>query len=330
MSERKIQYYAAPMEGITGYIYRNAHRHHFGGIEKYYTPFLTPKQGKGWTSKEKNDVLPAHNADVHLVPQILTNRADWFVRMAEQLYDLGYEEVNLNLGCPSGTVTAKGKGSGFLADTEALDRFFEEVFQKISGKVSVKTRLGIEKPEEMKTLMEVYNRYPIAELVIHARVQKDMYKKPVNREMFGEALAVSCHPVCYNGDIFTLEDGIAFSERFSDVERIMVGRGLLMDPALAEKLTGKGFTTDPVETPAERMARWRGFHQELCDGYEEIMSGERNVLFKMKELWNYMIESFPEQKKYLKKIKKASQLSEYKKVVEALFEEAEQNGGSSR
>lgn len=319
----------APMEGITGYIYRNAHRHHFDGIEKYYTPFLTPKQGKGWTSKEKNDVLPAHNVDVPLVPQILTNRAEWFVRMAEQLYALGYEEVNLNLGCPSGTVTAKGKGSGFLADTEALDRFFDAVFRTISGKVSVKTRLGIEDPGEMKELMEVYNRYPIHELVIHARVQKDMYKKPVNWEAFGEALEVSRHPVCYNGDIFTVEDGKVFAEMFPKVDRIMIGRGLLMDPMLAEKLTGKA-AEQSVESRKEELARWRGFHSELCDGYEEIMSGERNVLFKMKELWNYMIESFPKQRKYMKKIKKAGRLSEYKSIVETLFEEAEQSGGDTQ
>ena len=131
-----MKIYAAPMEGVTGYVYRNAHRHYFQGIDKYYTPFLTPKKGKGWTSREKNDIAPEHNRNMTVVPQILTNQAEDFVRMAEKLADCGYEEINLNLGCPSGTVVSKGKGCGFLADREKLLRFFEEVFDKVTVRVS--------------------------------------------------------------------------------------------------------------------------------------------------------------------------------------------------
>src|SRR5699024_4392227 len=130
--------------GVTGYVYRNAHRKYFRGIDKYFTPFLTPKQGKGWTSREKNDVAPEHNRTLVLVPQILTNRAEDFVRMAEKLADCGYGEVNLKLGCPSGTVVAKGKGCGFLADRDQLLHFFTYVFDHMREdiRVSVKTRLG--------------------------------------------------------------------------------------------------------------------------------------------------------------------------------------------
>ena len=311
--EHTKKFYAAPMEGITGYIYRNAHYHYFGGVDKYFTPFLTPKQGKGWTSKEKNDVSPAHNQGICVIPQILTNNAADFLRMAEILKDIGYEEINLNLGCPSRTVVTKGKGSGFLADTEALRRFFDQVFQKSQMKISVKTRLGLENPEEIIELMKIYNEFPIHEVILHARVQKDMYKKPVNKEAFRQAFLLCRHSMCYNGDIFTQEDYRAFSGTFPDVEKIMCGRGLIANPQLSEEIS------HPGEAVVMDRVRWKAFHDEVCDGYEEIMSGERNVLFKMKELWSYMAEAFPEGKKYTKKIRKAVKLSEYRKISEELF-----------
>lgn len=321
---KETKFYAAPMEGITGYVYRNAHRHYFHGVDKYFTPFLTPKQGKGWTSKEKNDVMPEHNRGVFVVPQILTNRADDFVRMATQLEEIGYEEVNLNLGCPSRTVTAKGKGSGFLAEPEELRRFFDQVFSRVTVKVSVKSRLGVERPEEVHRLMEIYNEFPLCEVILHARVQKDLYKKPVNREGFRQAFLLCGHPMCYNGDIYTKKDYEDFSAEFASVNGVMCGRGMLANPELPERIKARelpgGIQVKAKETeaPLDRM-RWKGFHDEVCRGYEEIMSGERNVLFKMKELWSYMITSFPEGKQYGKKIRKVTRLSEYKKIVEELF-----------
>ena len=307
-----MKYYAAPMEGITGYVYRNAHHHYFKGIDKYFTPFLTPKKGKGWTSKEKNDILPEHNEGIPVVPQILTNQADDFIRMAGQLQDCGYDEVNLNLGCPSGTVVAKGKGCGLLKDTEALREFFEQVFDKVTVKVSVKTRLGLEDPYEIEELMEVYNQFPLSEVIIHARVHKDFYKRPVNLEAFQKGFLMCRHPVCYNGDIFTAEDYKEFCRIFPEVETVMFGRGLIADPQLAEQIR-YGENLDKM--------RWKAFHDEVCQGYEEIMSGERNVLFKMKELWNYMMPEFEGAEKIAKKIKKATRLQDYKQLVEILFQE---------
>ena len=286
------------MEGVTGYVYRNAHRHYFQGIDKYYTPFLTPKKGKGWTSREKNDIAPEHNQNINLVPQILTNQADDFVRMAEKLADCGYEEINLNLGCPSGTVVSKGKGCGFLADREKLLRFFEQVFDKVTVKVSVKTRLGLDSPEEIEPLMAIYNQFPLSEVIIHARIHKDFYKRPVNREAFRKGFLLCRHPVCYNGDIFAKADFERFREEFPEVDRIMIGRGLIANPQLAEMFT-----------------------EEICAGYEDIMSGERNVLFKMKELWNYMLPMFEDGEKIGKKIKKSVRLQTYKELVDMLFRE---------
>lgn len=307
-----MKVYAAPMEGITGYVYRNAHRHHFQGIDTYYTPFLTPKKGKGWTSKEKNDIMPEHNNDIALVPQILTNQPEDFVRMAEKLAACGYKEVNLNLGCPSGTVVAKGKGCGFLADREKLLEFFDKVFEKVTVKVSVKTRLGVDCAEEIVPLIEIYNRFPLSEVIIHARIHKDFYKKPVNKEAFRKAFLLCRHPVCYNGDIFTIEDFQQFCRDFPEVDRIMVGRGLIANPQLAEMF---------VQGGQPDKERWKAFHDEVCLGYEKIMSGERNVLFKMKELWNYMLPMFEDGDKLGKKIRKTNRLQEYKEFVNMLFRE---------
>ena len=185
--QHKVQCYAAPLEGITGYIYRNAHQHIFQGVDKYFTPFVTPKPKKGLNTREKNDIAPEHNK----------NKAADFIKVAGMMEELGYKEVNLNLGCPSGTVVSKKKGSGFLADLEGMKYFFDEVFSQVNIEVSVKTRLGVENPDEVIDLMNVYNAFPISEVIVHARVREDYYKRPVNQEAFAQCLAISKHPVCY-------------------------------------------------------------------------------------------------------------------------------------
>ncbi len=304
--------YAAPMEGITGYRYRNVHHKYFPGIDKYFTPFITPKIKRGFTNREKNDILPENNKGIPLVPQILTRNPEDFLSLARRLKeDYGYDEVNLNLGCPSGTVVSKGKGSGFLADPDQLRSFFETVCSHTGIRVSVKTRLGMKDPEEIIALMGIYNDYPLSELIIHARVREDMYKKPVNREAFARALAISRHKVCYNGDLFSPEDCGEFRKTFPQVDRLMMGRGLIARPSLAlESLGGK-----------RDLKQEEAFLEELCQTYEEVMSGEKNVLFKMKEIWSFMLSQFPEGKRIGKKIKKTSCLREYKMLVKELYQE---------
>ena len=168
-----MYYYLAPMEGITTWVFRKAYHKYFRPMDKYFTPFLVPHTHKDFNFKEKNEILPEHNAGQNLVPQILTNNAEDFVRTANALKRYGYEEVNLNLGCPSGTVVSKGRGAGFLRHIEKLDRFFDEVFSSLEMKISVKTRIGIQEPGEFEEILEVYNRYPLSELIIHPRIRQD-------------------------------------------------------------------------------------------------------------------------------------------------------------
>lgn len=306
--------YFAPLDGITGYVYRNAHHSFYGGIDKYFIPFISPNQNRPLAPKEIRDVLPEHNRDMYAVPQILTNRVDYFVRAAEVLEkEYGYGEVNLNLGCPSRTVVSKGKGAGFLAKPEELDRFLEEIFEKAKVKISLKTRIGMERAEEFRGLLEIFNRYPLHELIVHPRVQKDYYNNKPDRKAFAEALHESRNPVCYNGDIFTLEDYRMLKAEFPTVNRIMLGRGLLMNPALAEEIK-----TEKRDNFTD-IKRLKAFHDRLYYDYKQVMSGDRNVLFKMKEFWSYAENLFSEEKKLLKAIKKTTKLCDYEQKAGELL-----------
>lgn len=301
-----MKFYFAPLEGITGHVYRNVHHEMFGGIDKYFTPFVSPTSNHSFKSREKRDVLPENNVGIPVVPQILTNHADEFIYTADRLIEYGYREINLNLGCPSGTVVSKGRGSGFLARPEELERFLDEIYDKMQVPVSIKTRLGKDSPEEFRELIKIFNRYPVYELTIHPRIRSDYYKNKPDWDMFGEALAASTNPVCYNGDINSLEDYERFLERFPTVERMMIGRGLIANPALVRELTtGERVSWQEVMTFADR----------LCKAYREIMP-DNPVLFKMKEVWTYMSANHPEAGKLWKKIKKTRKLSEYEREIQ--------------
>lgn len=301
----QTHFYLAPLEGITTFIYRNIFYEMFGGMDKYFTPFIAPSSNHNFKGRAKRDALPENNRNIPLVPQILTNHADDFLYTAGCLQAYGYTEINLNLGCPSGTVVSKGRGSGFLAYPEELECFLDEIFKKTDVDISIKTRLGKEKPDDFFEIIKIYNKYPISELTIHPRVQKDFYKNKPNWDMFERALEISKNPICYNGDINTCEDYERFRERFPTVNHIMIGRGIIANPGLVRQIqTGKELS-EP-----ERIA----FIQRLCDAYNDIMPGEP-TLFKMKEIWSYMCRNHPGGMKLWKRIKKTKKLSEYRDII---------------
>lgn len=302
--------YFAPLEGLTGYVYRNAHHAFFGSMDKYFSPFIVPNQTGKLRSKELRDILPENNQGMLLVPQLLTNNARDFIQSAGFLKQLGYQEINLNLGCPSATVVSKNKGAGFLAKREALDAFLEEIFSSSVLDISIKTRIGKQLPEEFYELIEIYNKYPMKELIIHPRTRDDFYNNLPNRKVFADALKLSKNTVCYNGDIRSVSDYQALTQEFPALDRVMLGRGLLAYPGLADEIKG-GKKTDR-ET-------WKAFHDRLYGDYKEVLSGDRNVLFKMKELWQYMLPMLTEDQGYMKKIKKAERLYDYEQAVYGLF-----------
>lgn len=309
-----MKYYFAPMEGITGYIYRNSYNKFFDNIDKYFTPFIVPNNSRSLKTKELRDILPENNEGINIIPQILTNDSEGFIFTAQKLKRLGYDEINLNLGCPSGTVVAKNRGSGFLAKRDELDKFLEEIFKIDDIKISIKTRIGKESPEEFYELIKIYNKYPMEELIIHPRTRSDFYGNKPNLEVFKDALNLSTNTICYNGDIFTKEDNDKLIETFPKVDKIMIGRGILANPGLMGEIKDGTFVDKKI---------LKDFHDEIFNNYRELFNEDRNAIFRMKELWGYMIHIFSDNKKYAKKIKKAQKLDAYNDAVSSLFEEQE-------
>ncbi len=240
-----MRFYLAPLEGITGYVFRNAVLEQFGtGIDKCFTPFIEPHPHKKcMTARALNDILPEHNGIMMPVPQILTNSAEAYLFAERELAPYGYRELNLNLGCPSGTVTSKQRGSGLLSRPDMLDDMLKGIFENTECEISVKTRIGFESAEEWPALLDIYNKYPIKELIIHPRVRSEFYNGSVHLDAFKYALGSSDIPLCYNGDINSVRDYEELMDRLSSgkctrmPQSIMTGRGMVRNPKLISQLS---------------------------------------------------------------------------------------------
>ncbi len=304
--------YLAPMEELTGYIFRNTIAKHFGYVDKYYTPFITPNQNKILKTKDGREIIPEHNDGLNVVPQVLTNNAEHFIELAELLCELGYKEININCGCPSGTVVKKNRGSGLFRDLYILDALLDGIFEsEIASKlaISVKTRVGLDDTLDFEDIMRVYNKYPISELIIHPRIQMDYYKGKPRMEMFEYGFEHSRTKVCYNGDVATVDDYQKLVEKYgSDMVEdsdklcaIMIGRGAISNPAIFREIrTGQKMTVD----------EFKAFHDDLFEVYATTWS-EKDALFKMKEVWGYIGTQFADIDKPLKRIRKSNNKSEF-------------------
>ena len=300
----------APMEGITGYAFRRVHAEVFGALDRYYTPFISPlpKVGTPFSKRNSRELAPANNQGLDVVPQLLTNDADRFVWAAELLTDMGYKEVNLNLGCPSGTVVAKEKGSGLLCNLPRLEAFLANVCERSPLPVSVKTRIGIASGNEYDVLLALLCRCGIAELIVHPRMQKDFYSGSPRQELYGKTLELAPFPVAYNGDIFTLGDCDALLAAYPQTRHVMIGRGLLANPALAREIRGgEGLTCEELER----------FHNELYQAYTDDMGG--NAVFRMKEWWSYAERAFADPPSVHRIMRKTRQADEYEAAARKIF-----------
>ncbi len=302
-----MRYYFAPMEGLTDSVYRRLHCKYFGGVDRYYMPFLSPTMHRTLTGKEDRELPMADAVDFTAIPQVLTKVAEDFLWAAQVCQDRGYKEINLNVGCPSGTVVAKGKGAGMLTDADALDRFLDAVFNSSPLPISVKTRLGLTEPAEFPALLEVFNRYPIRELTIHPRVRKQFYQGEVDLEMFRHAVRESKNPLCYNGDLFSRQDIAKIAAEFPQVEAVMLGRGLVADPGM---LLSGGTNVKTLEQ----------FHNALLDEYLLLFGGSRNAMFRLKENWSYLLPRFENSEKLAKRLRKTTDLAEYKAIASEIFQ----------
>lgn len=300
-----IRLYFAPMEGITTYTYRNTHNEFFGGCNAYFAPFISPSENERVSERHFRDILPENNKGITLVPQTLTNKSEYVLMFEKQLEKIGYGEFNINLGCPSGTVVKKGKGAGFLKDTDGLDAFLEEIFDKKSMKISVKTRIGYSSGDEMGKLTEIYNKYHFDKLIIHPRVREAMYTGVPDMEAFKKAYESSKNKVCYNGNIFCREDYEKIKDEFN-LDEIMIGRGAIANPAIFREIKGGR----KLET--KELAE---FTQLLAERYMNILKSEVFTLKKLKEIWMYMLWNFPENKKFTKAVKKTNSLADFLQIT---------------
>lgn len=305
-----MRFYFAPMEGVAGYIYRNAYHTYFHHIDKFFAPFIVTSPNGIRRMKEFKDILPENNEDIRLIPQLLSNNVQDFIQAVNEIEAIGYDEINLNVGCPSGTVTSKGRGAGFLLKPKELDRFLDRIYQECRVKISIKTRIGFYEPGEFEKILDIYNNYPVHELIIHPRTREDYYKNNVHLEMFEYAVRECRHKLCYNGDIFLKSDYDKIEKMFPEIECVMLGRGLLRNPSLVENII------EDREEPD-----WKtifAFHNRIYNDYKKILSGDKHILFKMKEIWLHMSCSSEDSEKFFKKIKKAKNLYEYDSIINEL------------
>ena len=301
-----MRYYFAPMEGLTDSIYRRLHHKYFPGVDAYYMPFLSPTVHRQLTAREERELPYAHSVGFYAVPQLLTKVSEDFLWAARQCADRGYDEVNLNLGCPSGTVVAKGKGSGMLRDLDSLDRFLDEIFSAAPLPISVKTRIGINDPTEFPAILDIYNRYPIKELTVHPRIRKAFYKGSVHMEVFDYCVENSKNPLCYNGNLCSKSDISEFSEKYPRISSVMIGRGLIGDPGM---LTPGGTTVATLEA----------FTNELLEEYIREFGGARNAMFRLKENWQFLLGMFDDNDKLRKRLLKTTDVAEFRAITHQIL-----------
>lgn len=307
----------APLDGITKRVFRRVWHERFGGADRYFIPFVSPTDQHILTPRDR---LELEDDGLPQVPQVMAKRAADFVWAAEALADMGYTEVNLNLGCPSGTVTAKGKGSGLLMDPDALDRFLDGVFSAASVPVSVKTRLGYNTPEEFPRLLEVFNRYPIACLTVHPRVRPEKYRGAVHMDCFALAVAESRNPVCYNGDLTSITGVRDLEARFPSLDAAMIGRGAVADPALLRRLRG-----GPAATKEELQAFTAHLYRAYQEFYGQSAPGNQSAPAsqRMKEVWFYLIHLFDGGERLGGRMRRSRGPRAYEDLEAQIFQELE-------
>ena len=305
--------YFAPLEGLTDAIYRRVHFSTFGGADKYFMPFVSPAKSLSFTNRVQFDLSPGQNAGVPAVPQILCRDAALFLDMARLLRDAGYGEVNLNLGCPSGTVTAKGKGAGMLRDLDALNSFLDQIYACPPLPVSLKTRIGFDSPEEWPALLDLITRYPVYEWILHPRTCREFYQGATHRDCYAQALERAKFPVIYNGDLFTAAEAGAFLRDFPQAPGLMLGRGPAANPALFREIRGGArLTVEDI----------RAFHDRLYREYLKYWP-ESAVVGRMHGIMSYLIQAVDCPAPARRALRRATSVQEYGDAAALFFSSAE-------
>jgi tRNA-dihydrouridine synthase len=282
----------------------------FGGIDKYIAPYIQVNAKMEIKPANDRDILSSNNRSLDLIPQIITKDADEFLFVAKYVQKLGYTELNWNLGCPYPMIAKRGMGSGLMSMPEKINEILNRVFAETDIQVSVKMRLGYERPQDIFHVLPVLDRYRLANITIHPRTGKQLYRGEVDLKTFEECLGLSSHKIFYNGDIISVQSFREMKDRFPSINNWMIGRGMIADPFLPSMIKA-----DSPVYPENRYEVFNSFHNALLSSYEEALSGQKHLLMKMYTFWEFFIQSFPGSPKGLKKIKKAQNLSDYREAV---------------
>lgn len=304
--------YLAPLQGFTDFVYRNAYFHLFTGVDKFFTPYLTLKNNQ-LAKKYIKEVLPGNNENINVVPQVLVENDAELKILVDLLGTYGYSEINLNLGCPYPMVTKRGKGAGLLPNPDKIEKIIECFYEICDLKFSVKLRLGMESPEEIKPVIGMLNRYKFEEVIVHPRIARQLYKGEVNLDTMDFIHEKLQQKLVYNGDIFSEADFYRLQKRYKNIHNWMIGRGILMNPFLPAELSGEQFTE------VWKQKKLKEFHERVLAEYLLTMDNEGNVLNRMQQFWIYFSYSFSEQRKVFKAIKKSRNLNQYRTHTERIF-----------
>lgn len=306
--------YFAPLQESTDFVYRRAHAKHFGGIDKYFSPYLLIQKDGGLKKSHLRDTLPENCTGYTLVPQIMAGNSADFLFLARHLTDQGYSEVNWNLGCPYPMVTGKGMGSGLLPHPEKIREILEVALPQLSCRISVKLRAGLVSPEEILQVTPVLNDFPLTEVIFHPRIARQLYSGSPDWGLFAQVAGLMKHRLVYNGDLCTPEELKKAQEQFKTTDTWMIGRGMLMNPLLAAEIKG-------VQLPGkgEKIALLERFHEEIFSNYGTMLSGQSHLITRMTKFWEYFCFLFPNPHKSFKRVKKSTSLAKYEVAVTENF-----------
>jgi len=306
----------APLLGVTNYLFRSVYSTHFKSFDRAIIPFITKGNFDKKTSILKRELSSEINKNLPATAQILTNNPDDFIICAKNVYSLRGKVLNWNLGCPYPQVIKKRRGGGMLPYVDDIKNFLDKAIPSIPVKMSIKVRLGLDTSDTIYKLIEIFNDYPLEELIIHPRTVEQLYTGSVDLDVFSECLTLSKHEVVYNGDIYTVADYKRLKERFPEIKKWMIGRGAVRNPLLAEKIKNESLDERLSEND---LIRIMNFHDDLVEAYKKILSGDKHLLDKMKEVISYLYFSFDSNDKTLKKILRSQTLQEYLFSTRSLF-----------
>ena len=308
----------APLQGVTDVVFRQTYARHFNGIDQAMAPFISTMSSRRLKPSRLKDVDPALNTALPVIPQILGNNPDDFIYLGDYLFDMGYTQVNWNLGCPHSKIAKKLRGSGLLSHPDKIDDFLSRIIPAMKPTLSVKIRLGRKSKEEIGELIAMFNTHKLDEIILHPRTGEQMYTGTADIDAFERAMNACIHPMVYNGDIVDKASWEKIRQRFPEISRFMIGRGILSNPFLPEQI--KGVNTDSQNNESQQRERLKTFHADLFNSYKQVFSGPGHLIGRMKGFWNYLGPSFENSKKPLKKLLKSNSEQDYSERVNEFWE----------